>query len=195
LTKHVLHVASVVVLIFVHYLYPQEKAISAEAQNLVRAIGDLKKDPSNLAVQQRYLSCFPRNYAVFLHLFEPGQELYDGSEYIDALSRLATNHENTVGQILVQLSKDAKYAPDAPSYLQQATTKYASQHAQIFASIVRHLSIEERAHVITFLADVENYSAYPEYQETIHELDKLGEKRLVEQFQIARRERQSKPHD
>ena len=172
----------------------QQRTASRDAQKLRTEFLDLKRTPNDLRVQQKYLRSFPRTYAAFLGLFEPNHELYDGFDYINVLLLLARNNEKAVGQILLRLSKGAKYEADAPSYLQQVTTQYASQHTRMFVALLKPLPIDEEAHIITFLADVEDASADPQYGETILQLKKLGEDDLARRFQFAREERQRHSH-
>jgi len=176
-------------------LFAQKKESASQGQKLVAALVDLKRAPADLAVQKRYLESFPRRYVDFVHLFEPCGQLYDGWEYISILSSLAAQHERSVGQLLVELSKDAHYEADAPGYLQQAMATYASLHTKVFVELVKQLAIEKRVHLIVFLADVENYSSYPAYQDTIDHLRKLGENCLAQEFEAAREQRLHVRHD
>ena len=193
LNKHLIAVAATALVIVAPLVPAEDGHASAEARKLTIALANLRKNPNDTTAQQAYLQAFPKTYASFLHLFGyPGGEMYDGShEYMDVLPSLAVNHERGLGQLLIQLSKDAHYEADAPGDLQETTAKYASQHTKVFIELVKQLSIEKRAHLITFLADgVEDFSAYPEYQETIDLLNSLGEKCLAEEFQVAREQRE-----
>ncbi len=99
-----------------------------------------------------------------MELFDLHRELYDGVDFIRILPELAKNHDAEVGNLLVRLSKDAHWEGDAPSYLQLATATYAGQHTKTFVSVIDQLSPSEQGNLITFLADVQNHSAYGEYQ-------------------------------
>jgi hypothetical protein len=48
--------------------------------------------------------------------------------------------------------------------------------------------------LVDFLADVENHSAYKDYQETIDHLKSLGQNRLANEFEVARKKRSQQPH-
>ena len=142
------------------------------------------------------MQAFPKTYAAFVHLFGyPGGKLYDAyPEYIDVLPSLAGNNERGLGQLLIQLSKDAHYEADALGDLRETTATYASQHTKVFVELIKQLSIEKRAHLITFLTDgIEDFDAYPQYQEAIDHLRSLGEKCVAEEFEVAREQRQRQP--
>jgi predicted glycoside hydrolase/deacetylase ChbG (UPF0249 family) len=172
----------------------QEKQLSTEGRKLTDALEELRKKPDDLGVQERYLEAFPHDFKKFLELFDFRRELYDGHEYIDVLPPLAKTHEAELGTILVQLSKDAHKAADAPSYLQSVTAAYAGQHTKQFVSLINQLSPAQHSNVITFLADVESHGAYKEYQDIIDRLKSLGEDRLATEFEVAREKRMRQPH-
>jgi hypothetical protein len=195
-SKHLTAVAATALLILALLVHAQERPASVEARKLAIALANLQKSPNDPTAQQAYLQAFPKRYAAFLHLFDyPGGELYDAyDKYMNVLPSLASNNERGLGQLLIQLSKDAHYEADAPGELRDTTAAYASQHTKVFVELIKQLAIEKRAHVITFVADVENFSGYQQYQDTIDHLNSLGEKCLAEEFQVAREQRQRQPH-
>ena len=196
MNKHLIAVAATALLILAPLIHAQERHASAQARKLTIALANLRKNPNDPTAQQAYLQAFPKTYAAFVHLFGyPGGELNVGShEYMSVLPSLADNNERALGQLLIQLSKDAHYEADALGDLQETTATYASQHTRVFVALIKQLSIEKRAHLITFLSDgIEDFDAYPQYQEAIHHLSSLGEKCLAEEFQIAREQRQRQP--
>jgi hypothetical protein len=172
----------------------QEKPLSPRAQDLSRALAALHSQPDDPITQERYLQAFPHDYKTFLDLFDFQRELYDGHDYIDVLPSFARNHNTQVGMLLVRLSKDAHKQSDAPSYLQDATATYGSQHTKTFAVLLKQLPTEKQNHVITFLADVENHHSYPEYQSIIDHLKGLQEQDLANKFEEARRKREHRSH-
>ena len=192
MNKHLIAVAAIALLILSPPVHAQKRPPSEAARKLTIALANLRKSPNEPTAQQAYLQAFPKTYPAFLHLFDyPGGELYDGShEYMEVLPSLARNNERALGELLVQLSKDAHYEADAPGDLRDTTAQYASRHTKVFIALVKQLSIEKRAHLITFLADVENFSGYQPYQDTIDHLNSLGEKCLAEEFQVAREQRE-----
>ena len=167
---------------------------SPRAQNLRMAWVELQKKPDDSITQEEYLTVFPHDYKSFLKLFGLNRELYDdGYEYVAILPTLATRRERQVGTLLVQLCEDAQYDADAPSYLQHAMAAYGTQHTQMFVTLLKRLPPGKQAHVIAFLADVENPTAYPEYQSIIDRLKMLGDSDVARKFEIAR-EKRSRSH-
>ena len=173
----------------------QQKPLSAAATNLEHALTLLRNTPDDPTAQRRYLEAFPDSYKEYLQLFDLGQPLYDGHDYVEVISSLAENHELAVGELLVNLAKDAHYDADAPSYLQGAMCKYGSRHTKIFLVLLKRLAPDQQTSLITFLADVENHAAYPEYEIIIGRSKALGEAALAKKFELARAKREKQPHD
>ena len=121
-------------------------------------------------MQERYLEAFPRSFQAFQELFALDHELYDGHDFIVLLPELAEHHENIVAQLLVGLAKDAHYDADATGYLRDATAAFASKHTRSFVAALKKLPSAKQSQLIMFVGDVENYSAYPEYQVIIDNL-------------------------
>ena len=168
--------------------------MSPKARALKDALAQLQKRPDDRKLQEQYLKAFPHTYKEFLGFFDTGRELADGADYIDVLPSLAKNHEAAVGNLLVQLSKDAQKEADAPTYLQEATKIYGSEHAKEFSAILSTLSNKDRKNLIEFLADVENPDADDKYQAIIDHLRELGQFALATEFEKARKERAKQPH-
>ena len=183
------------VIVWPIHLNGRQKVEPVKVESLRTALSQLVHAPNDPSAQARYLELFPRTYNVFLQLFEPGQPLYDGHDYVEALSPLAKTHEEEIGKLLVTLSKDAHYDADAPAYLQSATSLYGSEHTQIFLSLLKGLPPSKQENLIAFLADVANHDAYPEYQIMIDHLKGLGETALAKKFELARTKRSRQPHD
>jgi hypothetical protein len=91
------------------------------------------------------------------------------------------------------LGKDAHYEADAPSHLQQVTAVYGSQHTKLFAELLKELPAQKQSQLISFLADVENHAAYPQYQDIIGRLKATGERDLAGRFEEARNKRNKQP--
>lgn len=166
--------------------YARQEHLSPRARKLTQALVALRNSPRDTAVQQTYLRAFPHNYKDFLALFEVGHELYDGHDFIEPLSSVGKQHPLELGELLVALSKDAHYEADAPSSLQQTTATYAIEHSRTFVALLKQLPPAKQRQLITFLADVENFPAYPEYQEIIDHLNRMGEQKLAIAFEGAR---------
>ena len=170
----------------------QRKSLSPQARKLTDALSDLQKEPDDPDVQERYLKAFPQDYKSFLALFDLDRELYDGHEFIVVLPSLARNHEAEAGHLVVQLSKDAHWDADAPNYLKEATVAYGDEHTKIFAALLQQLPIAERANLISFLADTENFAAYPQYQAVIDHLKSLRQNNLAKEFETAKASREKR---
>lgn len=172
-------------------LWAGEKALSPQAQELKSLLASLKEKPEDRGSQTQYLLKFPRDIESFRRLFGPPDfsELYDGADYIFALRDLADDHPETVGRILIGLSKNAPEGADAISYLRKVTAQYAVKHTTLFAKLLKECSAKEAAGLIRYLADVENHAAYPEYPQIIANLRKANEARLAQQFEAAKSER------
>jgi hypothetical protein len=172
---------------------PQGQQLSPEARNLTQALAALRTNPDDPEAQERYLKTFPRDYKDFLNLFDLGHELYDGHDFVDALSLAGKAHATELGKLLVGLAKDAHHDADAPSYLQQVTAVYAGQHTKTFAEMLSQLPPEKQNQLITFLADAEAHYSYAEYQAIIDGLKGIGEDKLATRFQEARAKREKQP--
>jgi hypothetical protein len=166
-----------------------EKTLSTEASALKQAFADLELNPDDLAVQERYLSLFPKDFPSFARLFAPRDfsELYDGQDYIAALGSLSPRYSEAVGEQLIRLSKDAPSGCcDALSHLRNAMANYAVNDTKIFVQLLKRCGRNNVVSIIRYLADVENHSAYEEYPLIISKLRKLGEEDLAKQFEQAR---------
>ena len=172
-----------------------KKQLSPKPAEMVEALMALQRGPNDPATQERYLKVFPQDFASFMNLFGINRPLYDGSQYILALMPLGKMHPMEIGKLLVGLSKDAHYEADATSYLQHTTAFYAAQHTKMFAQLVKGLSPQKQNQLITYLADVENFNAYPEYEGIIKHLKGLGETDLANKFVKARKKREKQGHD
>jgi len=184
---------ALIVLFFGIHATAQDKQLSPKARELTQALAALRSNPSASTAQERDLKTFPHDYKEFLNLFDLNHELYDGHDFVDALSLAGKGHETELGNLLVGLAKDAPYDSDAPSYLQQITAVYAGHHARTFADLLKRLPLQKQTQLITFLGDVEAHHSYPEYQAVIDGLKRTGEDKLAGRFEEARakREKQS----
>ena len=171
-----------------------QMTISADAQasKLSIARTNLQKQADDTGLQQAYIDSFPQTYGEFLRLFDYRAPLADGHEYMETLQSLISKHELAVGRLLVRLSKDAHYEADAPSYLQQTTAAYGSEHIVTFTTLLEQLLPKERASLIVFLADVENYASYHDYDNIVRQLKAQHQTELAKQFESAREQRKAK---
>ena len=119
-----------------------EKALSPQAQELKSLLASLKERPGDKAIQTQYMQKFPKDIGTFRGLFDQPDfsELYDGADYIFTLYGLAEDHPETVGKILIGLSKNAPRGVDALSYLRGVTAQYAVKHTTIFVKLLKTCS-------------------------------------------------------
>jgi len=164
-------------------------------EKLKAAFASLKATPNSRAAQHHYLKAFPRTYSKFQAYFGTGGALADGYEcdYIFALSTLQSHHVAEVGDLLVQLSKNAQYQANAPSCLQNVMAKYGNHYTKRFAGLLHQLSPQERGQLITFLADA-GLANSPEYRGILQNLKDLEETELAKEFQQAQAERSRQSH-
>lgn len=166
-----------------------EKTLSPQAQELKSLLTSLKERPNDKSIQLQYLEKFPKDIGAFRFLFDQSDfaELYlDSEEYISSLYDIEKDQPDTVGKILIGVSKDAPQGADALSYLRKVTAQYAGKHTATFAKLLHNNTDADRAKLIKYLADVENHNFYPEYQQVITNLRKIGETDLARQFETAR---------
>jgi hypothetical protein len=178
-----------VLLLSLPLLPAQQKRLSSAGLHLRAALADLRRRPDDKRAQENYLKAFPRDYKTFLLLFGTGRELADGSDFVPTLSSLTRVDEGVLGHLLLQVCKDAKSGADAPNYLRHVTATYAAQHTKTFAALANRLSPMDKAHVVEFLALVENFDAYPEYQTITTNLRQQGDADLANEFVTARQNR------
>jgi hypothetical protein len=163
---------------------------AATPEKLQAAFASLKAAPNSRAAQHHYLKAFPRTYTRFKAYFGTGGALADGYEcdYIFALSTLQSHHVAEVGDLLVQLSKNAQYQANAPSCLQNVMAKYGNRYTKRFAGLLHQLSPQERGQLVAFLAAA-GLANGPEYQGILQNLRDLQETDLAKEFQQAQAER------
>ena len=65
----------------------------------------------------------------------------------------------------------------------------------MFGQLLKRLTPQKQTQLITFLADAENFYAYPDYEDIIKHLKGLGESGLANKFIEARKKREKQPHD
>jgi hypothetical protein len=185
------HIFSLIVLFVGINGHPQDHQLSSRAHDLTQALAALRTSPADSQAQERYLKTFPHDYKESLNLFDDvDHELYDGHDFIDALSLTNEKHETELGKLLVGLAKDAHKDGDAPSYLQHLTAVYAGQHAKTFAELFSQLPPQKQTQLITFLADVEAHYSYHEYQAIIDALKRIGKDKFATRFERARTKRE-----
>ncbi|MBS1524029.1 MAG: hypothetical protein JST19_00180 [Bacteroidetes bacterium] len=174
---------------------PQQ--LSTKSKQVKSAYIQLKEHPDSKTYQLNYINIFPKDTTQFLSVFNPpgyGQ-LSDGFDYIEGFFRLAKYHPVAVISKAVDIGKDLKWDADAVNYLQHGIVELGNKFTRLFIQKVNSLSPKEQSNLITFLADVENHAAYPEYKQLIKAINDHGQKDLADQFTDAMQKREKQPHD
>lgn len=165
------------------------QSLSPLSRKIKSAYEELKQHPASVQRQLTYLKVFPQNKERFTTIFDSDNfgELYsDYSEYIDAFISLAKNYPEEVIDKSITIGKNLKWRADATGQMQNSIVDLGNQYTPLFSKKLKALSPVEASNLITFLADVENHKAYPEYQKLIESLQKIGENKLAAKFIHAR---------
>ena len=144
-------------------------------------------------VEGLYLKAFPKTFVEFRKVFADELELTH-PEHMLLLKRLADRYPRVVLDIWLSVSANAHYDADAVSMLQHQLAAYAAKETKTFATELMTKSDVERRNIVTFLADVENYSAYEDYATIISNLEKLGQTKLRHLFLDAKAKRMKYRH-
>jgi len=171
--------------------------LSTKSKQVKSAYSQLKERPDSKTYQLNYISIFPSDTAQFLRVFAPPDfsQLNDGFDYIEGFFSLAKNHPVAVISKAVDIGKDLKWNADAVNYLQHGIVELGNKYTRLFIQKINSLNPKEQTNLITFLADVENHHAYPEYKQLIRAINDAGEKGLADQFTDAMHKREKQPHD
>ncbi|MGE5458780.1 MAG: hypothetical protein ACM3RX_10535 [Methanococcaceae archaeon] len=172
--------------------FPQVEKLIPEAREIKIAFENLEKNPESSLYQEQYINDFPENAVIFKKVFAPAEfdQLYDGHIYIFKFNELAQKYPDKIGHKLIVLCIGLKeWDADAIGYIQHTTIAYANTRYSDFISLARKLSQKDLSALIKFLADVENHSAYKEYQSLMDKLSQNGENGLLAQFKKAKEER------
>lgn len=177
---------------FLHLQIFANELLSKEAARIQYAYLKLKQVPSSLSLQEEFISAFPAHKKAFLRIFQPEEfdQLYDSShDYIELLKRASVNYPREVLHKCIEIGKNLVWDADAVNDLQGSTTSIAIGHPGIFISEVRCLSQAEQRKLFQFLADVEDHSAYPEYELLTECLNETHAPELATMMQEAKRRR------
>jgi hypothetical protein len=182
--------------------FAQKKAnprLDSLSQSIHDAYFAMWGTPDSLAAQRKYVKQFPSDYQTFAKVFDPpdfGYLYRSCFDYIDVFHTISNNFPHEVCKKLVSLSKDGElylkqsaFIADAPALLQQTTIQVGVNHPDQFLDVVHQLSGNQKKDLATFLADVESFSAYSEYQSLLDTLSNRRESRLLELFLEAKQAR------
>jgi len=166
---------------------------SKESTELERLRQIAEATPTQSA-EMAYLNAFPATFQRFKFTFygETGiGELYDKvQDHLTLLEKLSKKYPAKVLSIWLNVATSGESDADAIGILQFQLANYAAYNTKQFAEAISSRPPKQRLSIIKFLADVENHSAYQEYQRAVENLRVLGFKELVKQFLRAKEERQ-----
>ncbi len=170
--------------------YCQTDKLLHEAQIIKTAYDNLLKNPDNEELQKRYIVDFPDNADIFKRVFQSPtfDQLYNDSHlYIFKLAELSKNFPDLVGDKLIRLCIGLKkWYADAIGHIQHVTIGYANSNYSDFIGLIKKINTEDLNTLATFLADVENHSAYGDYQDFMDKLKTNNETGLFDLFKKAR---------
>jgi tetratricopeptide (TPR) repeat protein len=171
----------------------QGNNLISEAREIATAYAQLQENPSSKELQKKYVDIFPDDADIFKKVFDPPtfDQLYSDSHlYIYKLADLSESYADEVGRKLVTLCVELKkWDADAIGYIQHVTIGYANSHYDNFMGIIKGLKQQDLGILATFLADVENHSAYTEYTDFQKKLETNGEQTVYDVFKKAKEDR------
>ena len=170
--------------------YSQTDKLLPETQIIKTAYDNLLKNPDNKELQERYIFDFPDNPEIFRKVFQSPtfDQLYmDSHIYIFKLAELSKKNPDLVGDKLIRLCIGLKkWDADAIGHIQHVTMGYSNSNYSAFIGLIKKLNNQDLNTLATFLADVENHSAYEDYQEFMDKLKTNKETGLFNLFKKAK---------
>ncbi len=171
------------------HLSSTAQGLSTESKQIQTAWNELKNDATSKQKQVHYIEAFPKNASQFKAVFDPDnfKELYkDSYQYIETFLSLSKVYPIDVINKSLDIGKELIWEADAAGQIQNGIVELGNEHTRLFANKVKSLTLNQRKHLITFLADVENHKAYTIYQQLIVSLKRINEAELSSQFVKAR---------
>jgi hypothetical protein len=179
-------------------LHAQKDNISPRAASISQKFKELKEDPHNNDLWVNYLTIFPNTQKDFKKIFDPDDfsELYhDSGQYILILKQAPENLKQEIIKLIFNITKTgAPGCCDAWSVLFMVTENYALNDINLFITLLKALKQQEKQNIIKFMADKEAIKFSKSYQNIINILKSKNENELAIEFEIARKQRISKPH-
>jgi hypothetical protein len=192
--KHLLS-TFIIVMSFNLSIFSQTDKLIPAAKAVKLAYDNLIKNPDNKEIQKRYIIDFPDNAEVFKQVFHSStfDQLYEDSHlYIFKLAELSKNFPDFVGDKLIRLCIGLKkWDADAIGHIQHVTMGYANSNYYDFIGLIKKLNKQDLNTLVTFLADVENHSAYGDYQKFMDKLKSNNEAGLFDLFENAKETKNS----
>ena len=176
-------------------IFSQTNKLLPEAQVIKTAYDNLLKNPVNKELQKKYIIDFPDNAEIFERVFQlpTFDQLYmDSHLYIFKLAELSENFPVLVGEKLIRLCIELKkWDADAIGHIQYVAMGYTNSNYSDFIGLIKKITNQDLNTLVTFLADVENHSAYGDYKDFMNKLKVNNETRLYNLFKKAKDKRMS----
>jgi len=175
--------------------FSQTEKLLPESKKVKTAYDNLIMNPQNKEIQKRYINDFPDNADVFKQVFHSPtfDQLYmDCHLYIYKFAELSKDFPSLVGDKLINLCIGLKeWDADAIGHIQHVTMGFANSNYSDFIGQIEKLDNQDLKTLATFLADVENHSAYGDYQKFMEKLKLNNETEIFELFKSAKETRMS----
>ncbi len=178
--------------IFLFLIAPADLAfaqqLSTKSKQVLTVYNQLQSCPGSKTCALNYIEVFPDDTAQFLRVFAPADfgQLYKSSDnFIDEFFKLSRYHSVLVINKAIDIGKDLKWDADAVGYLQHGIVALGNRYTRLFILKINSLKPKEQSNLITFLADVENHDAYPEYKKLIKSINDAGRTDLADKFKTA----------
>ncbi|MDP9041129.1 MAG: hypothetical protein M3N30_04045 [Bacteroidota bacterium] len=168
------------------------QALIPDAVVVKRAYKKLAADTNNNKLIKSYIDAFPSNSKTFLDLFlskNLDQLDNESNKYLDLFERCAVKYPEKVLSKCVKIGKNLTWDADVVGQLQQISIELSIKYLNNFIDSYNTLNSKEQNSLINFYADVENYDAYPEFQELIDKLNSLGQTGISNKLKKARAKR------
>ncbi len=171
------------------------QTLNPAAEKVKFAFDKLMADSSNKKMQANYIQAFPADTKTFLTVFQTTKfdQLYmDSYKYLELFERCGTNSPKEVIDKCIAIGKNLVWDADAVGQLQKLSVLVAVKNTNIFVDEYKMLDGSNQDNLISFYADVENYSAYKIYQDLIVKLKVLGETDISKKMEDAREKREKR---
>lgn len=188
--------AGLIFIVLTHAVFAQQ--LSSKSKEIVAAYNQLQKQPDSKAYQLDYIKVFPGNSTEFIKTFESEDfsQLYNNSyQYVDAFVNLTKYYSSEIIYKSINIGKNLVWEADATGQIQHEIVGMGNSYTAIFIKAIKSLTPKDQSSLITFLADVENHQAYPEYKRLYKSIAHAGEKDLANHFIDAMHKREKQPHD
>jgi hypothetical protein len=152
----------------------------------------LLADTSNKKLQESFVVAFPSNTRSFLDVFQAKNfdQLYNESyKYLELFEKCAAEYPQEVLGKCVNIGRYLIWDGDAVGQLQNICISLSIEYPRVFLNDYQTLSIKDQNGLISFYADVENFDAYPEFQELIDKLNSIGQSAISRKLENARTKR------